>query len=281
MGLEQGSNSCVEENSASVACKKDCNTNEFFSKPINNQSALRCYGDIDNIDYSGFDSNLNKYLNEKAITEMVKVNSEITRILDKFKISIKVNMGVLNHLVKNHLSHTRSIALGIADCLPEELQSEVNHKALAEATSLHDIAKAIIPENIINKAGALNDEELEIMKEHAKLSYEMLKTTDLSDETLNLIKNHHYADERCMYNINLQILSIADVYSALREKRSYKSEMSKEKALSIINKDVEQGKFLPSVYYALSIYVQKEDDLAKINPKRKFFNFKFINGLCS
>lgn len=281
MGLEKGSNSCVEENSDSVACKKDCNVKEFFNKPISNQSALRCYGDIDNMDYSGFDSSLSKYLNENAISEMIKVNSEITRILDKFKISIKINMSVLNHLVKNHLPHTRNIALGIAECLPEELQVEVNHKALVEATSLHDIAKAIIPENIINKAGALSDEEIEIMKEHAKLSYEMLKTTDLSDETLNLIKNHHYADERCMYNINLQILSIADVYSALREKRSYKAEMSKEKALSIINKEVEQGKFLPSVYNALTKYAQKEDDLAKINSKRKFFNFKFVNSLCS
>lgn len=281
MGWEQGSNSCVEKNSVDVTCKSDCDVKEFFNKPINNQSALRCYGDVDSMDYSGFDSNLNKYLNEKAITEMIKVNSEITKILDKFKISIKINMGVLNHLVKNHLPHTRNIALGIAECLPDELQVEVNHKALVEATSLHDIAKAIIPETIINKVGALDEHEVEIMKEHAKLSYEMLKTTDLSDETLNLIKNHHYADERCMYNINLQILSIADVYSALREKRSYKAEMSKEQALSIINKEVEQGKFLPSVYSALAKYAQKEDNSAKINSKRKFFNFKFTNSFCS
>lgn len=281
MGLEKGSNTCVEENSASGTCKKDCSVKEFFNKPINNQSALRCYGDIDNVDYSGFDSNLSRYLNENAISEMIKVNSEITNILDKFKISIKINMGVLNHLVKNHLPHTRNIALGIAECLPEELQVEVNRKALVEATSLHDIAKAIIPENIINKAGALDEHEIEIMKEHAKLSYEMLKTTDLSDETLNLIKNHHYADDRCMCNINLQILSIADVYSALREKRSYKSEMSKEQALSVIHKEVEQGKFLPSVYTALTKYAQKENDLAKVNSKRKIFNFKFINSFCS
>lgn len=285
MGLEKGSKGCVEECSVGIFQKSNnlskTRVKDFFDTPINNQSALRCYGDIDNVDYSGFDSNLNKYLNEKSISEMIKVNSEITRILDKFKISIKINMKVLNNLVKNHLPHTRNIAIGIADCLPEELKSEVNRKALVEATSLHDIAKAIIPENIINKAGALNDEELEIMHEHAKLSYEMLKTTDLSEETLDLIKNHHYADEKCMYNINLQILSIADVYSALREKRSYKSEMSQEQALSIINKEVEQGKFLPSVYKALIDYAKKENDLAKINSKRKFFNLKFVNSFCS
>lgn len=285
MGWGKNSNESVEERSVDLA-SNDYKSNrtsakDFFDTPINNQSALRCYGDIDNVDYSGFDSNLNKYLNEKSISEMIKVNSEISNILNRFKISIKINMGILNNLVHNHLPQTRDIALGIAKHLPSELKSEVNHKALAEATSLHDIAKVIIPEDIINKAGALDDNERKIMQEHAKLSYEMLKTTDLSKETLDLIKNHHYADEKCMYNINLQILSIADVYSALREKRSYKAEMTKEQALSIINKEVEEGKFLPSVYKALTDYTEKEEGLAKINSKRKFFNFKPINGFCS
>jgi putative nucleotidyltransferase with HDIG domain len=240
----------------------------FFNAPTDNQCALRCYGDIDNMDYSGFDSNLYKYLNEKSILEMIKVNSEITRILDKFKIVIKINMKILHHLIRNHLPQTRDIALGIAKYLPKELKSEVNPKALAEATGLHDIAKVIIPENIINKPSSLNEYEREIMQEHAKLSYEMLKTTDLDKETLKLIKHHHYADERGMYNINLQILSIADIYSALREKRAYKNEMSKEDALAIINKETLLGKFHPSVYKALADYADKDEGSAPINPKR-------------
>lgn len=249
---------------------------DYFTNRITNKSALQCYGDVDNADYSGFDTELDKYLNEKSISEMIKVNKEITRILDKFKISIKVNMNILNNLVGNHLPETRNIAVGITKYLPEKYQKLVNQKALLEATSLHDIAKVIIPENIINKPGKLNESELEIMKEHARLSYEMLKTTDLDKETLDLIKDHHHVtnpnnrkDET--ENINLQILSISDIYSALREKRSYKKELSKEEALAILHKDVESGKFAKIVYDALVTYTENDE---KETPKAKWNIFK-------
>ena len=250
---------------------------DYFDNPINNKTALKCYGDINNIDYSGFDSDLNKYLNEKSISEMIKINSEIERILSKFKISIKINMNILHNLVQNHLPHTKNIAIGIAKNLSKERQKQVNQQALAQATSLHDIAKVIIPEGIVNKAGALTNDEREIMHEHARLSYEMLKTTDLNKETLDLIKNHHNS---CNSDINLQILSISDIYSALREKRSYKNEMTKEEALDILNKETQRGKFHQDVFEALVKYANKEDS-NNINSKRQVFNLKPVNSFCS
>lgn len=267
---------------------------DFFVNPINNQSAVKCFGGKESPAYHGTETNLNKYLNEKAISEMINVNSEIGRILKGFKISIKINMKILNNLVQNHLPHTRNIALGIANNLPHNFKSAVNRKALVEATSLHDIAKVIIPENIINKAGALNEDELEIMKEHAMLSYEMLKTTDLDKATLDLIKNHHHpspktgpshsyshSEENSESDINLQILSIADIYSALREKRSYKPAMSKKQALEIINKEVEQGKFESYIYKALVEYADKEEKSQKLNncnSQWQIFNRKLVNS---
>lgn len=262
---------------------------DFFVNPIQNQSAVKTFIG-ENIESPIADVTLRKYLNEKAISEMINVNSEITRILNKFKISIKINMKILNNLVQNHLPDTRKTALGIANNLPHNFKSAINRKALIEATTLHDIAKAIIPENIVNKEGALTEDEREIMKEHAKLSYEMLKTTDLSEETLNLIKNHHQnpqktgypnTDEAFVSDINLQILSMADIYSALREKRSYKNALSKDQALEIINKETEEGKFHPCVYNALVAYANREENLAKIKSKWQIFNFKFADSFSS
>ncbi len=263
---------------------------DYFKAEIKNDSALRCFGDVDNADYSGFDSNLSKYMNEKAISEMVKVNSEITDILGKFKISIKINLGILNNLKGHHLAETKNIAMGITKYLPESFKEKVNKKALTEATCLHDIAKVIIPENIINKPGKLDEHELEIMKEHARLSYEMLKTTDLDKETLDLIKEHHHvhatnpnARPNEVENINLQILSIADIYSALRETRSYKKALSKKEALGILKKDVDSGKFHVCVYNALVDYSKNDEPEASNakNSKWKIFNFKFANSFRS
>lgn len=256
---------------------------EYFINPINNKTALQCYGDADNADYSGFDSNLQKYLNEKSISEMIKVNSEIKRILTKFKVVIKINKKILNNLTRNHLPQTRDIALGITKHLPAHLKTSINKKALVEATSLHDIAKVIIPEHIINKPGQLNENEREIMNEHAKLSYEMLKSTDLDKATLDLIKNHHHDgdDDDNTSNINLQILSIADIYSALREKRSYKAEMSKEQALKILNEATQKGKFSQHVYEALVKYSAQDEKSNKSDFKWQIFNLKATNSLSS
>lgn len=246
---------------------------DYFVTPVQNKSAVTSLIGGEHADCAAAELSLNKYLNEKAISEMIDVNSEITRILNKFQVSIRINMGILNNLVQNHLADTRKIAMGIADNLPHNFKSAVNRKALVEATTLHDIAKAIIPEDIVNKEGALTEAEREIMKEHAKLSYELLKSTDLSEETLNLIKNHHDPE-----TIEEQILSMADIYSALREKRCYKAEMTKEQALEIIALETEQGKFHSCVYQALVDYANVSETLSKAKPKWQIFNFKFING---
>lgn len=227
-------------------------------------------------EYSGFDSGFSKYLSEKSISEMLKVNSEIDRIFKRLQLPVKINMGILHNLIRNHLPHTKKIALGIASNLPVEYKHLVNKKSLMEATSLHDIAKVIIPEDIINKRGALNEQERAIMSEHAKLSYEMLKNTDISSEALEMIRDHHH---NCDSDINLQILSMADIYSALREKRSYKAEMSRSQALAIIKEETLNGRFQPYIYNALVDYAQGEEKLTNAKPKWKVFDFKFADGL--
>ena len=233
-------------------------------------------------------TDLYKYINSNAVSEMVKVNSEITRILNELKIPLKINMNVLHDLVKNHLPKTKRTAIGIANKLPSEFKSEVDFQALQKASVLHDYGKVLIPEKIINKQGKLTPKEREIMEKHSLLGYEMLKNTDLDEETLHLIKNHHQNAHKTGYpqvpdnfvaDINLQILSAADVYSALREKRAYKEELSKNKALAILHQDMKDGKMHPQVFKALVDYANEEESLTKIKPKRQFFALQPANSL--
>lgn len=201
---------------------------------------------------------LSMYMNEKAIADMIKVNSEIENILGAFKLPIKINIGILNNLIRNHLPHTRKIALGMTRHLCLKYKKCVDYKALSEATVLHDLAKVIIPESIVNKQGKLDASERAIMQKHADLSYELLKNTDLDKKTLDLIKNHHHDNEEYSDDVNLQILSMADIYSALRERRSYKEPMSIEKSLGIIESEVEKGKFDREIFDSLVKYAKEE-----------------------
>ena len=57
----------------------------------------------------------------------------------------------------------------------------------------------------------------------------------------------------------MQIVSISDKYSALREARVYRNRLSRLDALLILYKEVREGKILPEVYNALVKYAQMFD----------------------
>lgn len=97
-------------------------------------------------------------------------------------------MKELNHVLANHASDTKNIAKGITEHLPFSLQNKVDTKALLDAAYLHDVGKVLIPANILNKAGKLDERETQIMHKHSELGYELLKSTDIDKKTLHLIR---------------------------------------------------------------------------------------------
>lgn len=208
----------------------------------------------------------NRYTSEFYLRKAIQTNPKITKILTEVNTPVKLNMKELNNLLSGHAAETKKIAEGIAQNLPFALQNKVNIKAISDAAYLHDIGKALIPEEILNKNGKLTPFETEIMHRHSILGYELLKESNIDKTTLNLIRNHHqnakktgypFADKNFSADLNLQIVAMADKYSALTEKRAYKEPLDKETALTIIYKDVKDGKLHPFVFKALVNYTNK------------------------
>lgn len=211
----------------------------------------------------GFSTNpLYDKLSSKAEIELsINTNPKIKQILSEHNIPLEINIKELENLKQGHLKTTRLIAAQIYSSLPNEVKKEINLAELQEAAMLHDYGKILIPDSILNKKGKLTPEEKEIMELHSELSYELLKNKGISEKTLNLIKYHHQnpiktgypkADKDFDYGIDSQILSAADKYTALREKRSYKNPMGKYEALEIIAKDVNDGLISQDVFTALT-----------------------------
>ena len=126
----------------------------------------------------------------------------------------------------------------------------------------------LIPKEILDKPAKLTPEETKIMHTHSELSYELLKTTDLDEKTLKLIRNHHQNAKKTGYpwvgkdfnaDLNLQIVSIADKYSALTEPRPYKKSITPKQALTIIYQDVKDEKLHPFVFKALVNYAKQNE----------------------
>jgi len=71
-------------------------------------------------------------------------------------------MGILNQSCPKPPARHKKGSDGHSRQLPHNFKSALNRKALVEATTLHDIAKAIIPENIVNKEGSLTEDERQL-----------------------------------------------------------------------------------------------------------------------
>lgn len=109
---------------------------------------------------------------------------------------------------------------------------------------LHDIGKSKIPNEILNKAGKLTDEEFEMMKQHSVFGFQILQEKkDLSNEVKMGVLQHHekmngrgYPLKADGEKISLfpRIISVADIYDALVTERPYKKPFSPRDAVEMI-----------------------------------------------
>ena len=212
-------------------------------------------------------NSLGRHTTEANLTKMIKGNPRIREILRENGMQGELNMENLRALLAGHAKDTQKIAKGITEHLPVALKYGVNEKSLSDACYLHDLGKVLIPDAILNKPARLTPDEEKIMHTHSELSYELLKHSDIDTRTLDLIKYHHqnplksgYPQAKPDFNadINLQVLSAADKFSALTEKRPYKEPLSNEQALGIMYKDVKEGKMHPFIFKALVAHVHAQ-----------------------
>ncbi len=108
---------------------------------------------------------------------------------------------------------------------------------------LHDIGKVGIPEDVLNKAGKLTDEEYKIIKSHTVLGRDTLKNISIMPELAIGAGSHHERPDGKGYPDGLkgdeiprvaQIIAVADTFDAMYSNRPYRKRMNFEKAVSII-----------------------------------------------
>ena len=111
------------------------------------------------------------------------------------------------------------------------------------AASLHDIGKQKI-QHLVNKPGKLTAAEFEVMKTHTTIGAAMLKTFqgELGEMAFNIAKWHHenwdgsgYFGKRLSeLPFYIEMVAIADTFTALCVQRSYKEPWPPEEALAYI-----------------------------------------------
>lgn len=111
------------------------------------------------------------------------------------------------------------------------------------SAQMHDVGKIHIPHSILKKNGSLTQEEYEIMKSHTVYGPKIIGSSPHLKMASEIALYHHERYDGTGYPngikgneipISARIVSVADVYDALRNSRVYKPPFSHEKAVEII-----------------------------------------------
>ncbi|WP_448820564.1 HD domain-containing phosphohydrolase [Cetobacterium sp.] len=139
---------------------------------------------------------------------------------------------------------------------------------------LHDIGKVGIPSEILKKPSKLTEKEFSRVKEHVDIGYDLVKKLKLGKVAENIVRYHHEKWDGVGYPLGLKgeniplearIVSIVDVYDALRQKKFHRDAMSHIEALEIIRG--EKGKsFDPEL---VEIFLKNDKEFEKIYEENK------------
>ena len=167
----------------------------------------------------------------EVVSLLALLNPNVAKILSSQNLTFQVYSENIKNIENTHIAR---VAL-IADKIAKQMNISFDErKLLQQGAELHDYGKILIPSYILEKENQLTKKEKEIISIHADLGYELLAATSIDKRVLMIVKNHHLSADKNP-DILGQILTVADIYAALTEKRVYKITYNKEEAFSTLD----------------------------------------------
>jgi putative nucleotidyltransferase with HDIG domain len=117
---------------------------------------------------------------------------------------------------------------------------------LHRAALLHDIGKVGVPVAILDKPGALDDDEYALIKKHPAIGARILEPIASYKDILPMVMQHHERYDGKGYpgglsgdeiDIGARILAVADTFDAVKSDRPYRKGWDLEPAIELISKE--------------------------------------------
>ncbi len=244
----------------SVQTEKQCfdmGVSDFIKKPFDNTIVKKRVNNITSL--FQYQNNLEEKVEKQ--TQALRMQYDLLQMqADKLNKSNESIIEILGTVVEyrnlesgEHIKRvkgfTRILAREMMIQYPEYGLTPEEIEVIVVASSLHDVGKIVIPDDILLKPGRLTKEEFEIMKSHTTRGSDMLANfigifeKDYERISYEICRYHHerydgngYPDRLVGEEIPIsaQLVSVADVYDALVSERVYKSAFSREDAFHMI-----------------------------------------------
>jgi len=179
--------------------------------------------------------------------ELEKAQREIRQSLQRHRIIIGGIIEAIITIVEKKdpytAGHQRNVAR-IASAIAKKMNLKREEiEAVRVAGMLHDVGKISVPFEILAKPGRLTENEMNIIKEHPKVGYEILKQIDFPWPVAGIVLQHHERVNGSGYPYGIsdneillgaRILAVADTIDAMSSHRPFRPALGLSRALKEI-----------------------------------------------
>ncbi len=177
--------------------------------------------------------------------------SELVSAADAFMgPTVRALLVRLAHKDDYTAEHTRGVALRAVQVGEELGLAPARLRELAIGGLVHDVGKLSVPNEILQKPGALTDEEYDQIKRHPELGSDLVRQLGFSAQVARLVLDHHERLDGSGYprglgapdlDIETRIMAVCDVFDALLSKRVYRPAWTLDKALELLRSESGTG----------------------------------------
>ncbi len=204
-------------------------------------STVRLARDKSVIGYQGIIRDISELVSNRK--QLEKTLKELRKALGGTIEAMALTVETRDPYTAGHQRRVSNLARAIAT---EMGVSEDQIQGIRLAGVIHDIGKISVPGEILSKPGRISANELEIIREHPQVGYNILKTVDFPWPIAQIVLQHHERMDGSGYPngisgdnilIEARILAVADVVEAMASHRPYRAALGIDLALNEISKN--------------------------------------------
>ncbi len=204
----------------------------------------------------------------KQADERAKTMEKISRVHLATVEALATAIDAKDEITHDHVYRVQVYATGLARHFG---LTELEIEALKAGALLHDVGKIAVPDYILNKPGKLTAAEFEKMKIHTVVGAQIMERVNFPYPVVPIVRHHHerwdgkgYPDglKGDQIPITARILTVADVFDAIREDRQYRKGMGRDESCQFLRNN-SGSQFDPEIVEAFLADLSKyEEEIA-------------------
>ncbi len=174
-----------------------------------------------------------------------KINTYVTQLEDMMRATLEAVANMVEMRDPYTAGHEKRVGIIARDIAQEMGWPEERSRPMELVGLVHDIGKIAVPSEILTKPTKLNDIEMQLMRIHPQVGYDIIKHVPFPLPVAEIIYQHHERMDGSGYPRGLKgdeilpesrVLAVADVIESMATHRPYRAARGIEEALTEVER---------------------------------------------